>query len=161
MNEYGNRLLPLTEKYPRAFDTYKRMNRNKCIASKIYGVIMKCKITQRYLLVKGKESGKYSFPKGHIEENETPLECIIRELYEETGIRLSSSINILSIIKPRIGTYIYCESSEEFKPEIHDTKEIGEVGWYSPEEIQTKKLNADTLKWFGVGISASPTPLHS
>ena len=30
-----------------------------------------------------------SFPKGHIEENETPEQTAIREVYEETGIRIA------------------------------------------------------------------------
>lgn len=36
----------------------------------------------------------YDIPKGHIEENETELECAIRELKEETGISVSENDDI-------------------------------------------------------------------
>jgi 8-oxo-dGTP pyrophosphatase MutT (NUDIX family) len=35
--------------------------------------------------------GNYSFPKGHIEEGEKPLDAAIREFYEEVGIKLKPS----------------------------------------------------------------------
>lgn len=35
--------------------------------------------------------GSWSFPGGHVEINETPEECAIRETKEETGIQLFSS----------------------------------------------------------------------
>lgn len=34
-------------------------------------------------------AGEYDLPKGHIEEGETPIQCAVRELKEETGIELS------------------------------------------------------------------------
>ncbi len=34
-------------------------------------------------------TGIYGFPKGHIEENESDVECAIRETFEETGINVS------------------------------------------------------------------------
>ena len=34
-------------------------------------------------------TGIYGFPKGHIEENESDVECAIRETFEETGIDVS------------------------------------------------------------------------
>ncbi|MBR5741206.1 MAG: NUDIX domain-containing protein [Firmicutes bacterium] len=40
----------------------------------------------RYLIVRG-TSGNYSFPKGHIEANETEHETAAREIFEETGLR--------------------------------------------------------------------------
>lgn len=38
------------------------------------------------LLIKHINSGHWSFPKGHVEENETETETAIREIKEETGI---------------------------------------------------------------------------
>lgn len=42
----------------------------------------------RVLLLFSKKLKKYHLPGGHVQENETFLHAIKRELYEETGIRL-------------------------------------------------------------------------
>ena len=43
---------------------------------------------KKILLVKHKKFNKWVQPGGHIEENETPEETAIREVYEETGLRV-------------------------------------------------------------------------
>lgn len=40
----------------------------------------------RYVLVE-EASGKFSFPKGHVEGDETEVETARREIFEETGLR--------------------------------------------------------------------------
>ena len=40
----------------------------------------------RYVIVKEKE-GAHSYPKGHMEGQETEMETAVREIYEETGLR--------------------------------------------------------------------------
>ncbi|MBQ9124988.1 MAG: NUDIX domain-containing protein [Acholeplasmatales bacterium] len=40
---------------------------------------------RKYVLVM-EANGSYSFPKGHLEKNETHLEAAIREIKEETGV---------------------------------------------------------------------------
>lgn len=40
----------------------------------------------RYILVQ-QRSGRYCFPKGHVEGNETELQTALREIWEETGLR--------------------------------------------------------------------------
>lgn len=44
-----------------------------------------------YLLVRAKNQpeGCHGFPKGHMEAGETEVETALREIYEETGIRVS------------------------------------------------------------------------
>lgn len=43
----------------------------------------------RYLLIKNKRSSNWSFPKGHVEDGETPEETAKREVLEEAGIRIT------------------------------------------------------------------------
>ncbi len=147
--------------FPKAFSTYRKKyeekhRKPKRLHQKIYGIIIENTITNQYLLVKGRESGKYSFPKGHIEPNETPIECILRELYEETGIELiytMTSIKMKDLIKSKIGMYLHCETTVNFPTATKDSNEIEEVGWYDKEEIRKLNLNADAgyyLKGMGV-----------
>ena len=52
--------------------------------SKTYGGIIKK--SGKYALVQGRHTGKWSFPKGHSNKGEKPIECTLREVAEETGI---------------------------------------------------------------------------
>lgn len=52
---------------------------------------------KKILLVKHKKFNKWVQPGGHIEENETPEDCALREVYEETGLR----IKLIGIRFPR------------------------------------------------------------
>ncbi len=61
----------------------------KCIVA---GVLIMSVDGKKVLLVKHKKLGVWIYPGGHIEENESPLECAIRESVEETG----SSFEVLS-----------------------------------------------------------------
>ena len=41
----------------------------------------------KYLLISNLQ-GIYSFPKGHVQDNETEVETALREVYEETNLRI-------------------------------------------------------------------------
>jgi len=47
---------------------------------------------QSILLVLGRKSTKWGFPKGHMEQDETEEETACREMYEETGIKIPVSL---------------------------------------------------------------------
>lgn len=65
----------------------------KCIVA---GILVFNRDGKKVLLVKHKKLGVWIYPGGHIEENENPLECAIRETNEETGIavKVISSLSI-------------------------------------------------------------------
>ena len=46
-------------------------------------------LTKKVLLVHHKKFNKWNQPGGHIEDNETPEETAIREVYEETGLNVN------------------------------------------------------------------------
>ena len=54
-----------------------------CVSVYVYD-----KINQKFLLVKHKKMGKWVQPGGHIEENENQEEAALREVQEETGLKV-------------------------------------------------------------------------
>lgn len=94
----------------------------------------------KYLLVY-QNNGHYSFPKGHVEDNETEIETALREIKEETNL----SVEIDSNFRYRIEYFI--ESKNVMKeaiyfvahPNSHDLKnqegEIISCNWYSYKEV--------------------------
>lgn len=59
------------------------MNRHFCAS--IYVIDPE---TKKILLVQHKKWNRWTQPGGHIEDNETPEETALREVYEETGIKV-------------------------------------------------------------------------
>ncbi len=83
---------------------------------------------QKYLMmhrikkVKDENEGKWIGIGGHLEENESPDECIIREVKEETGLTLTDfrMRGLITFILPDWGnelTFLYTGSAEGEAPE--------------------------------------------
>lgn len=117
------------------------------------GVICECKIENftYYLCVQSKDSGRWSFPKGHLENDETIYECAIRELQEETGL----CINLLGIEEPislltNNTVYFHKEFSSLLDIFTQDKTEIKNIKWLSVMNLlgmDEKILNSD-LNYF-------------
>lgn len=80
----------LRELYQRYLHTYK-------YKIPVSGVILT--VGSRVLLVKNRSSGKWGFPKGKRNREESEWQCAKRELEEETGICLSSDIKYQHVFR--------------------------------------------------------------
>lgn len=78
---------------------------------------------------------------GHIEGDETPYQCNIREVFEETGLKLNSSTYLglvifsdLSISNQRFLMHVYFSDSYEGSENLPACTE-GELNWLTVDEF--------------------------
>ena len=139
--------------YHNNISSYSQFYKNNYTSSgndvKRSGVIFLSKTTPelKLLVVKGKISGIYSFPKGrHNNSYESNQECAIREVYEETGIKLKyKDIEKSHICRIGRNTYFILEVCENKYNNffIKDTNEVCEVSWKTIPELKELNCNKD------------------
>jgi len=93
-------------------------------------------------VIKGRKSGKWSFPKGHGRTSELPLDAGIRELKEETGVDLTG-VQPDDEIRFRSGTYFVFFVDEQFRLCPEDITEVEEAMWTSMYRLQYLIGNKD------------------
>jgi 8-oxo-dGTP pyrophosphatase MutT (NUDIX family) len=121
--------------FPKAFSCY------KANTEKVYGTICISPLNT-ILLVRGRKSQKWSFPKGHKNRGETYIECAVRETHEEAGIDLYR-IDPIAYQRLSVGEYYFYDLDEEVVPQINDHREITEVRWMTIEEMKNSPCNVD------------------
>ena len=121
--------------FPKAFSCY------KASSEKVYGTICISPLNT-ILLVCGRKSKKWSFPKGHKKRGETYIECAVRETDEEAGINLENAIPI-AYQRLSIGEYYFYDLQEETIPRINDSLEITEAKWMTVDEMRKAPCNVD------------------
>lgn len=123
-------------------------DRNKIV--KKAGCILVNKNNKTIALVKRK--GEYSFPKGHLEDNETLIECAIRETKEETG----HDLHVIDIESISINCYItksgknvectfYLAIDDGITNDIIEEKDKEKTEWISYDDVE-KYLLPQNLK---------------
>lgn len=111
---------------------------------KYAGVIIKDK---KFLVVRQKDEDVWKNVGGRIEGNETPEECLTREITEELNVKLSavpeyyfSLPTTKAVSDPTISLNIHlykCEIEGEPKP----SSEIEELHWLSKEDFESDKYD--------------------
>jgi len=85
------------------------------------------------LLVRGRGSQKWSFPKGHKNLRETSLDCAKRELFEETG--LLAPLTCAGYYKMKGGEYYVYYMNSTASLSVKDTVEIDMISWFPLNDI--------------------------
>ena len=127
---------------------------------------------ERVLLHHHRKLGMWLPPGGHIEEDELPDDAAVREVFEETGIRVElvgekrediedpvqlyrpagiqlenigpghQHIDLIYFARPRGAVEIHADYSED------------RVGWYGPEDWDAMSVNAEVRGWCELALSA-------
>lgn len=117
------------------------------------GCILINKQLKKIGLVYRKKLNDYSFPKGHLEENETLSECAVRETTEETGrdCKLISDKEIGVIeytnYEGQIKTYMFLALDKGKTNKKIAEKDKEELVWVNYNEVESK-LSYQNLKDF-------------
>ena len=122
------------------------------------GCILLNKEFKQVALVYRVKHNDYSFPKGHLEANETLIECALRETEEETG-RMCHLLNdeVLGInsyknaSEGRIDTYMYLAVDDGPSSKIFKEEDKEELVWVDIDEVP-KRLTYQNLQDFWVSI---------
>lgn len=136
----------------------------------VRGAIMLNQDMTRVVLVQGWKGHRWSFPRGKINQNESDLDCALREAWEETGVDLRKAGLVLSddqmeacrlekTIKEKdidgmpkdqnLTFYIFRGVPEDTKFSPQMQQEIGDVNWWpvadlpQPRNRRAQQANPD------------------
>lgn len=89
----------------------------------------------------------YAFPGGHIEEGESLVESVIREVEEETGLTIfHPHLAAVKNWQLEDGTryIVFCYKATEYTGQLRSTEE-GEVSWVDKDRLSNLDLAYDML----------------
>ncbi len=114
---------------------------------------------KKVLLVKHKKYNKWLQPGGHIEDNETPEEAAVREVYEETGIKSTLVGEHFpredDLIRPlgiqynrkdngdRMVDIIYVGKPNNPEEPLKVSDESNDIGWFSRHDLEEMSVFPD------------------
>lgn len=102
-----------------------------------------------------KDDGSWSIPKGEFEENENPLHAAIREMEEETGIKVSGEFIELTPVKQKSGKVIYAWSLLQDIGITQIKSNTFEIEW-PPKSGKKKEFpEIDKAAWFSFPIAGT------
>lgn len=99
---------------------------------------------KKVLFVKNRDVQQWSLPSGGLEDGETAEQCCQREVFEETGYRISINqrlhIKRAIISSYQIETHYFLATCDERVATATIDSDIDEVNWWSIHEIERLEL---------------------
>lgn len=97
--------------------------------------------------------GKWNFPAGHVDENESIIDAAIREVYEETGCKVKlTGLLPICMASGKNGDRLMVRFTADVIDENikFDTEEILDVKWIDINDI--KNMSKEELRGYDVSI---------
>lgn len=126
----------------------------------VRGIALLNKDLTKVLLVRGPESGTWSFPRGKISKDETDIECAIREVREETSFDARKYVNENDVLERTIGgknfrIYLAKDVPEDFNFEPLVRCEIADIKWFNIKQLR-KSVRTNHNKFYVVNAMMEP-----
>ena len=109
--------------------------------------------SKKIALVYRKDKIGYEFPKGHLEEGETLVECAIRETEEETGRKnhIEEELETVRYITSKgedveLHFYLSIDDGEIDRTIAEEDKE--EIKWFSVDEVAEKLIFENLMRFW-------------
>ena len=97
----------------------------------------------KFLMIRhhrGINEGCVNFPGGKKEAGETMEDCVIRETYEETGLKIKNPKQVGYIEFPTKDFYVYVFKSTEFSGSLNEKKDEVDAFWIDEDEIPYEQM---------------------
>lgn len=125
----------------------------ECFYESSCGAVIFCeneKNEREFLLIRNRRSAHWGFPKGHVEYGETYRETAIREVLEETGLKVEllpgfekrSDYTIQGKIEKSVTIFLAKSRSRAYQMQ---EEEIEDCGWFSFDDAM-RRLNYENDK---------------
>ncbi len=118
---------------------------------------------------KGKRNGgRWEIPGGSLRYGESPRKGAIRELMEETGLKVSPlsvfPVDTFGFLYPDMGVEfvipLYSTMVEDFEPRIREDEHDG-WGWFTVEEVKEMELRDESMKGAYIMVLAAKRLLEN
>jgi len=94
----------------------------------------------------GYKDGQYSTVSGHLEPNESIIECALRELYEEVGVKAKAKDLLLFHVMVRDSGYTYIDFffkciKWEGEPIIGEPNRCDDIRWFLLDQLPLNTID--------------------
>ncbi|HJM55023.1 MAG TPA: NUDIX domain-containing protein [Poseidonia sp.] len=115
------------------------------------GVAARVVLENQILLVqeaKGRYSGRWGLPKGHVEPGESPEQAVLRELMEETelhGVVIGLAAVRTALKREQPAVFLCYDVSTNSKSLLQQSDEISAAGWFKLNELGRLNWVSETM----------------